>query len=104
MTRIAAVFLLAFALTAGPSAACDPEEMIKELRAQCREAVEAASTLIEPVRSDLSAAERASLDSRFTEAGKLCENDKYTDGFLAAAKVVRFAGHVEARKGVMPAL
>jgi len=24
-------------LSAGPSAACDPEEMINELRAQCRE-------------------------------------------------------------------
>ncbi|HKG77332.1 MAG TPA: hypothetical protein VKA90_07515 [Beijerinckiaceae bacterium] len=42
MTRLAATFLLAFAVTAGPSAACDPEEMIKELRAQCREAIDAA--------------------------------------------------------------
>jgi hypothetical protein len=92
MPRLAAIGLLAFALTAGPSAACDPEEMIKELRAQCREAIEAASTLIDPVKSDLSVAERASIEGRLTEAGKLCDNDKYTDGFLVAAKVVRFAG------------
>jgi hypothetical protein len=104
MIRLAATFLLAFALTAGPGAACDPEEMIKELRAQCREAVDAASTLIDPVKSDLSASERASVVLRLTEAGKLCDNDKYTDGFVLAAKVVRFAGHLEARKGVMPVL
>jgi hypothetical protein len=29
-------------LSAGPSAACDPEEMINELRAQCREAIASA--------------------------------------------------------------
>jgi hypothetical protein len=105
MTRLAATSLLGFALTVGPSAACDPEEVIKELRAQCHDAIEAASTLIiEPVKSDLSATERASIEVRLTEAGKLCDNDKYTDGFLAAAKVVRFAGYAEARKGMVPAL
>ena len=102
MTRIAVTFLLTFALAAGPSAACDPEEMIKELRAQCRESVEAAFNLIEPVKTDLSAADRASLDGRLYEAGKLCDNDKYTDGFVLAVKAVRFAGHVEARKGIAP--
>jgi hypothetical protein len=51
------------------------------LRAQCREAVEAASALIEPVKNDLSVAERASIGGRLTEAGKLCDNDKYTDSF-----------------------
>lgn len=71
---------------------------------RCREAIEAASTLIEPVKNDLSAAERASIVGRLTEAGKLCDNDKYTDSFVLAAKVVRFAGHVEARKGVIPVL
>ena len=29
-------------LSAGPSAACDPEEMINELRAQCRDAITSA--------------------------------------------------------------
>jgi len=102
MNRLIPTFMLAFALTVGPSAACDPEEMIKELRAQCREAIESASTLIDPVKSDLSSAELALIEVQLTEAGKLCGNDKYTDGFLAVAKVVRFAGHVEARKGVTP--
>ena len=76
--------------------------MIKELRAQCRESIEAASNSIEPVKKDLSAAEQASIDGRLYEAGQLCDNDKYTDGFVLAAKAVRFAGHVEARKGRAP--
>jgi hypothetical protein len=102
MTRLASILLLAFAVSAGPSAACDPEEMIRELRAQCHDVIQSASTLVQPVMSDLSADERAAVDVRLAEAGKFCDSDKYTDGYLLTAKVLRFVGHVEARKGVTP--
>jgi hypothetical protein len=45
-------------LSAGPSAACDPEEMINELRAQCRDAITSAVTLIEPLKPALAAPDR----------------------------------------------
>jgi hypothetical protein len=41
-------------LSAGPSAACDPEEMINELRAQCRDAIASAAALMEPIKPALS--------------------------------------------------
>src|SRR3954452_577069 len=68
-------------LSAGPSAACDPEEMIKELRAQCEDAVKAAVQLIEPVKLDLTEGERSTVDLRVKQAGTLCNDDKYTDGY-----------------------
>ena len=73
--------LLALAiLSAGPSAACDPEEMLNELRAQCRSAIAAAATLIEPMKGDLAPMERFLVESRLKDAQALCNTDKYADG------------------------
>ena len=91
-------------LSAGPSAACDPEEMINELRAQCRDAIASAVTLIEPMKPALSAVERTSVETKIKEATVLCNADKYSDGYTATAKLSRFIGHVEARKGIAPVL
>jgi hypothetical protein len=96
--------LAALALSAGPSAACDPEEMIKELRAQCADAVKAAVQLIEPLQADLSESERSTLAVRLKQADSLCNDDKYSDGYAVTVKLARFLGHVEARKGITPAL
>ena len=97
----AALILL---LSAGPSAACDPEEMINELRAQCRDAITSAVALIEPMKSELSATERASVEAKTKEATALCNADRYSEGYTATAKLSRFMGHVEARKGIAPVL
>lgn len=51
---------LILCLSAGPSAACDPEEMINELRAQCRDAITSAVALIEPLKPALAAPEARS--------------------------------------------
>jgi hypothetical protein len=96
--------LAVLALSAGPSAACDPEEMIKELRAQCEDAVKAAAQLIDPLKADLSEGERGTVEVRLKQAGALCNDDKYSDGYAVTVKLARFLGHVEARKGVTPAL
>lgn len=94
--------LTVLVLSAGPGAACDPEEMIKELRAQCEDAVKAAVQLIEPLKADITASERGTIDVRLREAGALCNDDKYTAGYAVTVKLARFLGHVEARKGVAP--
>jgi hypothetical protein len=91
-------------LSAGPSAACDPEEMINELRAQCRDAITSAVALMAPMQGELSLVERASVEGKVKEATGLCNSDRYTDGYTATAKLSRFIGHVEARKGIAPAL
>jgi hypothetical protein len=91
-------------VAAGPSVACDPEEMLKELRAHCADAVTASVALIDALRSDLASGEHAAVHARINEAKALCNNDKYGEGFAVAAKLARFAGHVEARKGAAPAL
>jgi hypothetical protein len=51
-------------LSAGPSAACDPEEMINELRAQCRDAIASAVTLIDPIKPALTAPDRNLVEVR----------------------------------------
>jgi len=89
-------------LSAGPSAACDPEEMLNELRAQCRSAVAAAAKLIEPMKGDLAPMEFILVQSRLKDADALCNTDKYADGMAVGAKLARFIGHVEARKGLAP--
>jgi hypothetical protein len=91
-------------LSAGPSVACDPEEMINELRTQCMDVIGSAVALLEPMKSLLTAAERNSLEGKIKEAGALCNGDKYADGFAVTAKLARFIGHVEARKGIAPVL
>jgi hypothetical protein len=91
-------------LSAGPSAACDPEEMIKELRAQCRAAIASAAVLVEPLKSTLTTTERSSIEAKIKEATALCNADKYSDGYSVTAKLARFIGHLEARKGVAPVL
>jgi hypothetical protein len=95
---------LILVLSAGPSVACDPEEMINELRAQCRDAIASAVALMEPMKPDLSAVERASVEAKIKDATTLCNADKYSDGYTATAKLSRFIGHVEARKGIAPVL
>jgi hypothetical protein len=91
-------------LSAGPSAACDPEEMINELRAQCRDAITSAATLIEPIKSGLTTPERDTVATKIKEATALCNSDKYSEGYTVTAKLLRFIGHLEARKGIAPVL
>ena len=91
-------------LSAGPSAACDPEEMINELRAQCRDAVASAVTLIEPIKPALTTPDRNTVEAKIKEATVLCNSDKYSEGYTVTAKLARFIGHLEARKGIAPAL
>jgi hypothetical protein len=78
--------------------------MINELRAQCRDAIASAVILIEPMKPALSAVERNSVETKIEEATTLCNADKYSDGYTATAKLSRFIGHVEARKGIAPLL
>jgi hypothetical protein len=91
-------------LSAGPSAACDPEEMINELRAQCRDAIASAVALMEPIKQALSTMDRDAVEAKVKEATGLCNTDKYTEGYMVTAKLSRFIGHLEARKGIAPVL
>jgi hypothetical protein len=91
-------------LSVGPSAACDPEEMINELRAQCRDAITSAVALIEPLKPALAAPDRNTVESKIKEAAALCNSDKYSDGYTVTAKLARFVGHLEARSGIAPQL
>ena len=97
----AALILL---LSSGPGIACDPEEMINELRAQCRDGVAAAASLIEPLKTQLTSSERGSVESRIKEATALCNADQYTDGYTMSARLARYVGHLEAQKGISPVL
>ena len=85
---------LIFFLSAGPSAACDPEEMINELRAQCRDAITSAVALIEPIKPALAASDRNTVETKVKEATVLCNSDKYSDGYTLTAKLARFIGQV----------
>jgi len=96
-----AVILL---LSTAPTMACDPEEMINELRAQCRDGIASVVALVEPLRAQLTASERSSVEGRIKEATALCNSDKYTDGYTVSAKLARFVGHLEAQKGIAPSL
>jgi hypothetical protein len=89
-------------LSAGPSAACDPEEMINELRAQCRDALTSAVTLIEPIKPALTTLERNAVETKVKEATALCNTDKYSEGYTVTAKLARFIGHLEAHRGINP--
>jgi hypothetical protein len=91
-------------LSTGPSAACDPEEMINQLRAQCRDAIASAVALIEPMKPALAAPDRNTLETKIKEATVLCNTDKYSEGYTVTAKLARFIGHLEARKGIAPVL
>jgi hypothetical protein len=91
-------------LSAGPSAACDPEEMINELRAQCRGAISSAVALIEPMKPALTAPDRNTVEAKVKEATLLCNSDKYSEGYTLTAKLARFIGHVEGRGGIAPQL
>jgi hypothetical protein len=89
-------------LSAGSSAACDPEEMINELRAQCRDAITSAVALIEPMKPALTAPDRNIVETKIKEATLLCNSDKYSEGYTVTAKLARFIGHVESRRGITP--
>jgi hypothetical protein len=97
------VALITF-LSVGPSAACDPEEMINELRAQCRGAITSAVALIEPMKPTLTALDRNTVETKIKEATVLCNSDKYSEGYTVTAKLARFIGHVESRRGITPEL
>src|SRR5215510_2543499 len=97
----AALILL---LSAGPSAARDPQEMINELRAQCRDAIASAVALIEPIKPALAAPDRTTVENKVKEATMLRNSDKYSEGYTVTAKLARFIGHVEARRGIIPEL
>ena len=81
-------------LSAGPSAACDPEEMINELRAQCRDGIASVATLVEPLKAQLTGSERSSVEGRIKEATALCNADKYTDGYTVSAKLARYVARL----------
>ena len=100
LLKTAAILLLSTA----PGMACDPEEMINELRAQCRDGIASVVALVEPLRAQLTASERSSVEGRIKEATALCNSDKYTDGYTVSAKLARFVGHLEAQKGIAPSL
>jgi hypothetical protein len=91
-------------LSTAPGMACDPEEMINELRAQCRDGIASVAALVEPLKAQLTASERNSVEGRIKEATALCNADKYTDGYTVSAKLARFVGHLEAQKGIAPSL
>ena len=91
-------------LSTGPSAACDPEEMINELRAQCRDAITSAVALIEPLKPALAAPDRNTVENKIKEATVLCNSDKYSNGYTVTAKLARFIGHLESRRGIAPEL
>src|ERR1700747_2135610 len=86
-------------LSAGPSAACDPEEMMNELRAQCRDAITSAVALIEPLKPALAAPDRTTVESKIKEATVLCNSDKYSDGYTVTAKLARFIANLQRRAG-----
>ena len=100
LLKTAAILLLSTA----PGMACDPEEMINELRAQCRDGIASVVALVEPLKAQLSAFERSSVEGRIKEATALCNADKYTYGYTVSAKLARFVGHLEAQKGIAPSL
>jgi hypothetical protein len=91
-------------ISAGPSAACDPEEMINELRAQCRDAIASAAALIEPIKPALTTPDRNTVETKIKEATVLCNSDKYSEGYTVTAKLARFIGHLEANRGINPEL
>jgi hypothetical protein len=91
-------------LSAGPSAACDPEEMINELRAQCRDAITSALTLIEPIKPGMTATESDAVAAKTKEATALCNSDKYSEGYTLTAKLARYIGHLESHRGIAPVL
>ncbi len=59
---------------------------------------------MEPMKPELTAVERGSVETKVKEATALCNADKYREGYTATAKLARFVGHVEARKGISPTL
>ena len=83
-------------LSAGPSIACDPEEMINALRDQCREAIASAAGLIEPLKPQLTSSERSSIEGKIKEGTALCNADKYTDGWRKRASS-RYCRHAFAQ-------
>jgi len=91
-------------LSAGPSAACDPEEMINELRAQCRDAISSALTLIQPIKATMTPSETEMITAKSKEATALCSSDKYSEGYTLTAKLARYIGHLESQRGIAPAL
>jgi hypothetical protein len=49
-------------------------------------------------------ATRNTVEAKIKEATLLCNSDKYSEGYTVTAKLARFIGHLEARKGIAPVL
>jgi hypothetical protein len=89
-------------LSAGPSAACDPEEMINELRAQCRGAITSAVALIEPMKPTLTALDRNMVEAKVKEATLLCNSDKYSEGYIRSRQSLRASSVMWSHVGALP--
>jgi hypothetical protein len=63
-----------------------------------------AVALIEPMKPALATPDRNTVETKIKEATALCNSDKYSEGYTATAKLARFIGHLEARKGIAPVL
>ena len=48
--------------------------------------------------------DRNTVEAKIKEATVLCNSDKYSEGYTVMAKLARFIGHLEVRKGVAPVL
>jgi hypothetical protein len=44
------------------------------------------------------------MNKQLVLATALCNSDKYSEGYTVMAKLARFIGHLEARRGVAPVL
>src|SRR5262249_20679449 len=91
-------------LSAGPSAACDPEVVINKLRAQCRDAITSAFALIETIKPALRMPERNGVKTKGKEATALGNTDKYRDGYTVTPKLARLIGRLDRHRGINPQL
>jgi len=52
----------------------------------------------------LTAPDRNTVEAKVKEATLLCNSDKYSEGYTLTAKLARFIGHLESRRGITPEL
>ena len=60
------------------------------------------AALVEPMKPALAAPDRNTVETKIKEATVLCNSDKYSEGYTVTAKLARFIGHLEARRGIAP--
>jgi hypothetical protein len=56
------------------------------------------------MKPSLTTPDRNTLETKVKEATVLCNSDKYSEAYTVTAKLARFIGHLEARKGIAPVL